>query len=415
MSLYSKLVAASIASGSVSSLMVDFKEAYLLEDERPLFEFVRAHQQRYGHLPSSRTVANAGFNLGNFEESPLYYNDRLRQRFAYNVINERHPAFREALEARNMPVAVERLREMLVEVGTTTGEDTATTLVSEVVNVLDEFDRRKLRSGLAGITFGWPTLDELTLGAMGGDVIVIAGRPSMGKSWLLFESAFQAWRAGNSIAIISMEMGKVQVVRRWMGRHLGINPNFIRSGQVSAWTEEMLRGYADTASAMPRVSLISGDMEKQIDGIEATIREHLPDIIYIDAAYLLTPSGQSKGYISKWEMISKVIGQLKKLAVKYNRPIFITVQFNRNQRNDSQKEPDLGDISGSDSIPQDASIICGVRLGLPPFESIRRRLLVMKNREGEGGEFTTDFRFTPPSMVEIADGADALVQTSWMI
>ena len=414
MSLFTKLVASCIDSGSASALMRDFKELYLLEEERPLYTMVRVHWQRHGRLPSIETVTAAGHALDTFREPPLYYNDRLRARYAYNVINERHPAFREALSSRNMETAVESLRDMLTTVGGAINQESATTLVSEVAGVIEEYESRRFRSGLAGVTLGWPTMNELTLGAMGGDVIVLAGRPSMGKSWLLFESAYQAWRAGHSIAIVSMEMSKRQVVRRWMGRHLGINPNFIRSGQVSGWTEEMLRGYADVASALPRVSLISGEMEKQITAIEDAIKEHMPDIIYVDAAYLLTPSGQNKGSISKWESIAKVIGELKKMSIRYHRPIVITVQFNRNQKTNSNKEPDLGDIAGSDSIPQDASIVAGVRMGLPPFEAIRRRIIVMKNREGAVGEFTTDFLFTPPSMVEVVNDQDSSGVTDWM-
>jgi replicative DNA helicase len=118
--------------------------------------------------------------------------------------------------------------------------------------------------------------------------------------------------------------------------------------------------------------------------------------------------------VSKWETISAVILELKQMSIRFNRPILITVQFNRNQKSDSRKELDLSDIAGSDSIPQDASIVLGARRGLPPYDSIRRQVVIMKNREGETGEFTTNFTFTPPNLTEIIGAEADVAEVGWM-
>jgi replicative DNA helicase len=255
------------------------------------------------------------------------------------------------------------------------------------------------------------------MGAMGGDVIVIAGRAGMGKSWLLNEIGYKQWLAGNSVLVVTMEMGKRQFVRRWMGRHLGINPNFIRSGQLSHWAEQRLRESPETVLQMPGVYVVSGDMEKHVEGVESVVAETTPDVILVDAAYLLTIEGRRSNGISKWERIGEVIAQLKKMAIRYDRPVIITVQFNRNQKSNTRREMDLGDIAGSDSIPQDASVVLGVRKGQPPYDSIRREVEVLKNREGEVGKFEVNFRFTPPNMEEQLPNESATDNTlaGWMV
>lgn len=415
MSVFTNFISAAIEQGSSYAVLRDCKAPYVLEEEQELFESVRRHAQRYGELPSAEALHTAGFRLPTSNETVEYYLDRLKQRYVYNVINDRHPALREALRSRDTDDAMDVLREM-IELGNLARQtDAVTSLTAEASLVAQEMMEMKYHVGLVGVTFGWPTLDEYTLGAQGGDVIVLAGRPSMGKSWMLIESAFKAWQSGKSILFVSMEMAKKQIVRRWMGRHVGINPNYIRRGQVNSWAEEYLTTYSQTIASMPRCNLIAGDMEKNMDGIEAAVAEYMPDMIYIDAAYLLTPSGYHNRGIAKWEAISKVIGQTKQIAIRYDRPVFETVQFNRNVKNNATKEPDLSDIGGSDSIPQDASIVLGARMGLPPFERTRRRISVMKNREGEVGEFHTDFSFSPPNMGEVDPDEGTEVETSWMV
>ena len=417
MSLFLKLVAAASEQGSTASILRDVKPTFLLESELPTYEFVVRHIRTHGTVPTAQTIVAAGLPTADAVEPVSYYAERIRQRFIYNVINERHPQLVDAMRDRNTDDAIATIRDILQEVGQAGSREMYSTLVAEVQGVVEEFDARRLQGGIAGVSTGWPSLDEMTQGMMGGDVIVIAGRPSMGKSWMLNEIGYKAWRSGKSVAAVSMEMGKRQFVRRWMGRHLGINPNFIRSGQLSQWTERSLRNYAEDVLSLPSLFVVSGDMEKHVEGLESFVAETSPDLILVDAAYLLTVEGRRKGGIAKWEMIGEVIGALKKMAIRHDRPVVITVQFNRNQKSSSSKSLDLGDIAGSDSIPQDASIVIGVRRGQPPFETVRRKIEVMKNREGSIGDFETKFSFTPPNMEEISVDTPApdVSLSGWMV
>ena len=118
-----------------------------------------------------------------------------------------------------------------------------------------------------------------------------------------------------------------------------------------------------------------------------------------------------------------VIRELKQMAIRFDIPIVLSVQFNRNQKKRSNKALDLGDIAGSDSIPQDASIVLGVRQGQPPFQERQRVIEGMKNREGMDATFAINFGFDPVDMsetefIEQTEGETqpaAPVDNAWMI
>ncbi len=93
--------------------------------------------------------------------------------------------------------------------------------------------------------------------------------------------------------------------------------------------------------------------------------------------------------------------QASHLAMRYGIPIFITVQFNKNQKDRSTNSPDLGDIAGTDSIPQDASIVIGLQKAPSPYQGVRRKAKMMKSREGEVVEITYHYQFSPVLLEEI--------------
>lgn len=374
------------------------------EEELPAFTFIREYLEQYRELPTIEILREEGIALPRLRRpaSSDYYYDALRKRSAYSSVNEKHPQLVECLRNQDVPGMLDTLREMVAGASAACGSNQYSTLAEEVDGVLADYEVARITPGLRGVPTGWPTLDAATNGLMGGDLVVIAGRPSMGKSYELMEMAHAAWRHSVPIAVTSMEMGKAQITRRWLGRVTGFNPNLIRSGELGTYAHEHLLDVADqvSESEVP-VHLLAGDMRKSVEGIESMVMEFNPGVLFVDSAYLLSPSGRKQGYVSKWESIAEVVRELKEIALRYDIPVVISVQFNRNQKNNSRKELDLGDIAGSDSIPQDASIVLGIRKGPAPYQNVQRTIDVMKNREGETPRFATNFTFNPVNMSEV--------------
>lgn len=373
------------------------------EDEIEGYRWVRNHLDRYGALPTVIEAEEAGIQLSapRRSSSPSHYIDQLKKRYAYSKVNERHPRLVEAMRGRDTDSVITVLSEMLQEARRATGGVSYSTMADQYDSVTAEYFEAKTRVGLRGVTTGWETLDTVSNGLMGGDLVVIAGRPSMGKSWLIMQMAYAACLSGERIAFCSMEMSLKQIARRWLGMSTGINPNLIRSGEVGTYSEERMLLEIEAQRHRHPIHLMAGDMAKSVAAVEGMILEFQPTVCYIDAAYLLSPSGKKNGYISRWELITEVIRELKSMSIRHDIPVVITVQFNRNQKSKSKADLDLGDIAGSDAIPQDASIVLGARMGPIPNESSQRIVEVMKNREGDTPRFATAFSFSPVRMNEI--------------
>lgn len=402
---------------------------YLTEPEQRARDVVEAHVSAFGGMPGPVALATEGivFPSNNVPEESLdYYGAQLYRRAGYGGINERFPALQEAMKNMDMDGVLTVLRDMLSVVSSKTGANNYSTLAFEAQRVLSDYRFAKQHPGLRGVTLRWPTLNDVTNGAMGGDLIVVAGRPGMGKSWILLELALAAFRSGRTVAFASMEMALLQIARRWLGGMTGINPNSLRAGEIPYWSEVRLLELIAELSTTAPVHLFRGETEKSVAGLEAMMDEFEPDILYVDAAYLLSPAGRSQGYITRWESISKVVSQLKQLSLRKDRPIVLSVQFNRNAKHakghKQEKDgmpPDLADIAGSDSIPQDASIVLGATYGRSPFKLTRREIHNMKNREGETKNFGINFTFNPVNFdeVELSDSeSDApIADLSWML
>lgn len=241
------------------------------------------------------------------------------------------------------------------------------------------------------------------------------------NSWVLAKMAYEAWIAGATPLVVTMEMGQLQFARRFVGIHSGINPGFIRAGELSHFGEAQLdakvQQLVDGAS---NFHLMAGDFSKKVTAVEAMIEELNPTVAFVDAAYLLSTEGAKKGYITKWESIANVMAELKTVAIRKGIPIVLTVQMNRNKKKDNNTVADTTDLAGSDSISQDASAVITLRRGLAPYENVRRVLDLIKFREGEEISFSTNFRFNPVDFSEVEDSTDEAPvgdgsTTSWMI
>ena len=377
---------------------------YFLEEELGAYNYSKAHLQQYHALPSLEIMEAEGHPLPliNGQSAGVeYYLQLLRRRYAYTKVNDRHPELKENLKTMNMEGMMSTLRHMLGDASASLEVDNFRTLAEELVEVKEGYEFAKSNPGLRGVTFGWDTLDKVTSGAQAGDLIAIAGRANLGKSWLMIYVAYCAWLSGKSVCFTSMEMTLSQIARRFLGLHMRVNPNFIRDGELSFMSESRMMQVIEDISQLIPLHLMAGDMTGSVAGVETMIEEFDPDIAMVDSAYLLNPSARKKGYASRWESISDTVNELKILALSRDIPLIGSFQFNRNQKSKGNKEMDLRDIGGSDTIPQAASIVLGIQEGPPPFQDSQRLVDIMKNREGDTPKFATAFTFSPVNFKEV--------------
>ena len=228
-------------------------------------------------------------------------------------------------------------------------------LLKSTVERIDELYERG--DSITGIATGFDQFDENTSGLQNGDLIIIAGRPSMGKTSLTMNIAeYAAIQKQSSIAIFSMEMPSHQLTMRMLSSIGRINQQSIRTGKL---TEE------DWPRLTSAVSMLS-DAKIFIDDSPALSpteirararrlkREHGLSMIVVDYLQLMQITDSSE---NRTNDVSEISRSLKALAKELSVPVIALSQLNRSLEQRTDKRPVMSDLRESGAIEQDADLI----------------------------------------------------------
>lgn len=385
-------------------------------DERPTFEFFMHFYRQYAGLPTMQIMAEAGYALPPSLQPTAYLFDRATNRAIYNSVQANLQDFQTALRTQNGEALRAVVGDMNRLIQAHAAADDAISLTEAAVLVMQGY--AEAHAGGAegqGITMGWEGLDVLTGGAQPGEVVTWVARPNVGKSYTLARVASEAWRDGHSVLFVSMEMQTVSMARRIIGVMAGTNPDFIKRGTLSMWGEEHVYETIQQIEHGPPFTMVAGNLSKTVGVVDAYVQEYSPDLIVIDAQYLMKPSNQ-KGNAKQWESLSEVGIEVQQMALSRNRAVHQSVQFGRAQG--KGEAGDLAKIGGTDVVGQISTHVIAIREADAPNERTRRVLELIKNRDGALGSITTNFMFEPLNFDELPPdmaGADAPLDPSWML
>lgn len=366
-----------------------------IDDERAAYDFVMGHYRRYGELPNVETCRENGIHLIPATQPFDYYFDRCRVRAVRSRWTADHASFATAAGRGDVEAAYGPLERMLRTYRSFDSQQALISLQEAGQLVLNDYLEATNSPGLRGISWGWDFVDEITQGQCGGDLSVIAARPGMGKSWTMAFLAVAAWRAGRSVLFVTMEMTVLQMARRIYGMLAGVNPMVLRRGMADQWAEEMFHSALDIAREGAPFWFVAGDVSKSVTSVQNYALETTPDIVFVDAAYLLDPA-EKKGKYSKHEILQDVMQSLKGIALSRNIPVTISVQYNREAK--KNKSTGLENIAGSDAVGQLASAVLSISEGPQPYQRTRRKYKLEKVRDGDTGRlFLTNFLINPPT------------------
>jgi replicative DNA helicase len=229
------------------------------------------------------------------------------------------------------------------------------TAVKEAFQILHQ--RYESKGSVTGLATGFTDLDEMTAGLQPSDLIIVAARPSMGKTALAVNMAeYAAIKAKKSVAIFSMEMSSSQLAFRLISSLGRINQQHLRTGDIQE--EEWPR----VTSAITILS----DAKIFIDDTPALSpaelrararrlkREHDLGLIVIDYLQLMQVPGNKENRATE---ISEISRGLKALAKELNIPVIALSQLNRSLEQRTDKRPVMSDLRESGAIEQDADVI----------------------------------------------------------
>lgn len=236
------------------------------------------------------------------------------------------------------------------------------TLAGSSADLSEDMERRHANPGaITGVPTGFDSLDQLTLGWQPGEVIVVAARPSVGKTTLVVNGcALAAARAGKRTAVFSMEMRRRQLEYRLLSSMSGIPLTTLLSGATHS--EKNWQALAAATAALPHLPIAIDDSANHSAwSIRAECRrlraEQGLDMAIIDYVQLMKSSLDRRG-TTRNDELTDTSRQIKGLADELGVPILVLSQLSRAGEGRADPRPKLSDLRESGALEQDADLVC---------------------------------------------------------
>jgi replicative DNA helicase len=277
---------------------------------------------------------------------------------------------------------------------------------SDLLNtIFIELKEKALNPKLLGLTSGFYKLDSLTQGFQKSDLIILAGRPAMGKTALSLNIAITAIKQSKlPVLFFSLEMSKEQIIYRLLSMETNINQIRLKNGKLSQPDWAKLTKIIKILSKLPlfiddTVDLSINDIRSKIKTI--VFEQKKIGLVIIDYLQLMQISKTKLE--NRAQELSHITRLLKTIAREFNIPIMALSQLSRNVENRIDKKPVLSDLRESGSIEQDADLVLmlyrnqGINkkdfTSLQPetLESEQIELILAKHRNGPTGNIKLRF------------------------
>lgn len=222
---------------------------------------------------------------------------------------------------------------------------------------IDELAQSK--GGITGAPTGWDQFDEMTSGLQNGDMIIVAGRPSMGKTTLAMNMVERvAMYTNKPVAIFSLEMPAEQLVMRMFSSIGGIEQGKVRTGELNDMEAKKL---SDATKTLAQTKIFIDDTSGMSPSeVRSRARRLQRDhgqlgLIMVDYLQLMSVPGMSDQRVAE---VSEISRSLKLMARELNVPVIVLSQLNRSLEQRQNKRPVMSDLRDSGAIEQDADLIC---------------------------------------------------------
>ncbi|MCB9973104.1 MAG: replicative DNA helicase [Rhodospirillales bacterium] len=311
-------------------------------------------------------AANFGFvfNVSNYART--IYDLHMRReliRLGRDVVDE---SFEHKLEKSPGDLIEETETRLFHMAETGTGDKGFVTIrdsVNKAIAMAEQAFHRE--SQVSGVTTGLRDLNEMLGGLQPSDLLILAARPSMGKTSLAMNIAYNAAKAyaqndgGARTCFFSLEMSSDQLAGRLLAERSGISSAEIRKGTVK---KHELQQFIEASHELSQIPLYIDDTPALSIGAVRTRarrlkRQHGCDLIIVDYLQLLRGSGSAQSESNRVQEVSEITRGLKAIAKELNVPVLALSQLSRAVEQREDKRPMLSDLRESGSIEQDADIV----------------------------------------------------------
>ena len=262
----------------------------------------------------------------------------------------------------------------------------------EIKQIIDQ------KKELTGVASGFKFLDKITSGLQNSDLIVIAARPSVGKTTLSLDIAYNvAVREKKGVAFFSLEMSKEQIAKRIISSSAEINNHKLRTGNLDRVDYQKINKIVTELNNIPfcicdQPGVNSFEIQTLSNQIDRDLKGNL-GLIVVDYLQLMGSIGK---YNNRQEEIAEISRNLKLIAKKFNVPVIANAQLNRDLEKRKDRRPILSDLRDSGTIEQDADIVMFIYRDVVYNDATKHpniaEILVSKFRNGETGKHRLFFK-----------------------
>ncbi|MGI8828398.1 MAG: replicative DNA helicase [Candidatus Limnocylindria bacterium] len=302
-------------------------------------------------------------------------------------------------EANDAEIAIDRAESILFEISqrrTDGGFESLSILLGQAYDRLEYLHEH--RGQILGVPTGLSQLDALLGGLQPSDLIILAARPSVGKTSMALNIAqHAAVRENKKVAVFSLEMSKEQLALRLLAAETGINPRPLQTGFVDEtdWSKiAMVMNDMATAPMWIDDSPALSVMELRTKARRLEAEQHGLDLVIVDYLQLMQASTSNKD-ANRVQEVSEISRGLKQLARELKVPVVALSQLSRGVEQRGTAEPRLSDLRDSGSIEQDSDVVIFLyRDGEqnPDAEVELIKAKIAKHRNGPIGEVPLQFR-----------------------
>ena len=294
--------------------------------------------------------------------------------------------------------------------------------VGSIINdALKEVEKNQNTTGMSGVPSGFPSLDRITMGWQASDLIILAARPSVGKTAFALNLARNAAVDHNMpVAVFSLEMSALQLVMRLMTTESGLPAEKLKGGsKLDPWDWQQL---ATRLASLSKAPLYIDDtpsiplMEFRTK-VKRLVKSKGVRLVIVDYLQLMQGPVELRGL--REQEVAAISRTLKATAKELNIPIIALSQLSRNavQRTGGSGKPQLSDLRESGSIEQDADMVIFIHrpdyvgLGESPEGKEATQIIIAKHRNGEVCDIDMLFKSEQVRFVEPGDSLTAVAES----
>jgi replicative DNA helicase len=378
-----------------------------------MFDFMSAFVREHGKVPSLQTV-NEKFNATLAPEASeaeflLVQLQEQRVKRRLSIITHDLAEMSKTDPMKALQVLNEEASGLISEMTTTQVYD-----FKNAIELAWPWLVQKWSGQVPSVPIVWPSLQAKMGGIQGGEVFSIVGRPGMGKSYALLHAALHIWeQTKRPVLFVSMEIMRRNIMTRLASMYTKTPADWFKHGDTPTIFGENKKLKVQKAlktlsqSDLSSFHVVDGNLSATTDDIVGLARACEPAAVFVDGAYMLKVP--QRGF-KQHERIEEITSSLKRdIATNMDMPVFASWQFNREATKlKKDSTPSLEHIAGGDFIGYISSVVLGL-LDDPATvdgnaaHAGRRRLRVLKGRDGETGDMILKWDFSTMDFSEIEE------------